>query len=410
MPSLWFENMVAYSLQLAVVLAVGGMALRLLGLRVPRWRLLCWQLLVVTGLALPLVEPWDPVSTGVSVQMSSRVTPLNSQGDRRSRRWPRFPEAAAAILIAGTAVRLGLFGLGLLRLQRYRRRSYIEPELARDSQARLGVHAMIATSEEVPGPVTFGFLRPIILLPLRWRENEVVLYHELIHVQRRDWLFMAGEEVLRAVFWFHPLVWYAIAQIQLAREQVVDLEVVKITQSREQYLETLLAIAAARSGLDLAPAPLFLRKRHLRKRVASLMKEVHMSRIRLNFSLAGLAALTIVGGWVAVRAFPLQAAQEQEQPKRIRVGGNVQSAKLIHKVTPSYPREAKEARIQGVVRMSAIIAKDGTVKDLELVEGPPELVDSAMTAVRQWIYETTLLNGEAVEVATQIDVNYTLSK
>ena len=68
---------------------------------------------------------------------------------------------------------------------------------------------------------------------------------------------MTAEELVRAFLWFQPLVWYAIAQIQLAREEVVDREVVALLESREQYLETLLAIAAARSGLDLAPAPLF---------------------------------------------------------------------------------------------------------------------------------------------------------
>lgn len=404
MPPLWLDNLIAYSLQLAVVLAVGGTAIRLLGLRMPYWRLLCWQILLLVGLVLPFVQRWDSVSTGVSVESSGVVSSLPPQPLKPATVWVRFPESIAAVLVAGTLLRLGCFALGLLRLRRYRTHSHIEPP-----RIRMGVRATIATSEEVPGPVTFGFLRPIILLPARWRENEHVLYHELIHVRRGDWLFMAAEELLRAVLWFHPLVWYAIGQIQLAREQVVDLEVVKLTRSREQYLETLLAIAAARSGLDLAPAPLFLRKRHLQKRVASLMKEFTMSRMRLNISLAGLAALTIAGSFVAVRAFPLQAAQQEEQPKRIRVGGNVQSAKLVHKVTPLYPREAKEARIQGTVRLNVIIAKDGAVTDVDLVEGPPELVDSAMTAVRQWVYETTLLNGQPVEVATQVDVTYTLT-
>jgi len=97
-------------------------------------------------------------------------------------------------------------------------------------------------------------------------------------------------------------------------------------------------------------------------------------------------------------------------PQRIRVGGNVQSNNLIKKVTPLYPPDAKAARIQGTVRFTATIGKDGSIINLELVSGHPLLAESAQDAVRQWIYKPTLLNGNPVEVITQIDVNYTLSQ
>jgi TonB family protein len=94
---------------------------------------------------------------------------------------------------------------------------------------------------------------------------------------------------------------------------------------------------------------------------------------------------------------------------RIKVSGSVQQAKLIRQPRPVYPVEAKMARIQGVVRMNAVIGKDGAVKELQLVMGVPELAQAAMDAVKQWVYEPTLLNGAPVEVITQIDVNFTLS-
>ena len=96
--------------------------------------------------------------------------------------------------------------------------------------------------------------------------------------------------------------------------------------------------------------------------------------------------------------------------KQIRVGGNVQAANLIKKVTPVYPALAKSARIQGTVRFTAIIGKDGTIQNLQLVSGHPMLVQSATEAVKQWVYRPTLLNDEPVEVITQIDVNFTLSQ
>lgn len=97
-------------------------------------------------------------------------------------------------------------------------------------------------------------------------------------------------------------------------------------------------------------------------------------------------------------------------PMKIRVGGNVQAANLLEKVKPAYPPAAKEAGIEGTVRFTATIDVDGHVKDLQLESGHPLLVDAAQEAVRQWVYRPTLLNGEPVEVITQIDVSFSLSQ
>ena len=107
---------------------------------------------------------------------------------------------------------------------------------------------------------------------------------------------------------------------------------------------------------------------------------------------------------------PAKVEGKPPVPQRIRVGANVQAANLIHKVTPVYPPLARQARIQGTVRFTAIIGKDGTIQNLQLVTGHPLLVAAAQEAVKQWQYKPTLLNGEPVEVVTQIDVNFTLSQ
>ena len=107
---------------------------------------------------------------------------------------------------------------------------------------------------------------------------------------------------------------------------------------------------------------------------------------------------------------PVKEAPRPASPQRIRVGGQVQAANLIRKVTPVYPPLAKQARIQGVVHFTAIIGKDGTIQNLTLISGHPLLVEAARQAVSQWQYRPTLLNGDPVEVVTQIDVNFTLSQ
>jgi TonB family protein len=113
-------------------------------------------------------------------------------------------------------------------------------------------------------------------------------------------------------------------------------------------------------------------------------------------------AYRLVGGNV-LRALPDMPAT------RLRVGGNVIAARAVNKVQPVYPVEARRQHISGTVRLHAIIAKDGSIENLEVLSGHPALVDAAMDAVRQWRYSPTLLEGMAVEVDTTIDVIFSLN-
>jgi TonB family protein len=97
-------------------------------------------------------------------------------------------------------------------------------------------------------------------------------------------------------------------------------------------------------------------------------------------------------------------------PSRIKVGGNVQSSLIVSKFPPIYPAAAKAAGIHGAVQLSAIIGNDGTVQQLRVLSGPSELVEAAMDAVKQWVYQPTLLNGNPVQVETTITINFTLNR
>lgn len=105
-----------------------------------------------------------------------------------------------------------------------------------------------------------------------------------------------------------------------------------------------------------------------------------------------------------------KAAATTKPVERIKVGGRVQEALILRRVLPVYPVLAKQARIQGTVRLIGIIATDGTIQQLQVIQGHPLLVAAAVDAVRQWIYRPTMLNGEPVEVVAPIDVNFTLSQ
>ena len=116
----------------------------------------------------------------------------------------------------------------------------------------------------------------------------------------------------------------------------------------------------------------------------------------------------VIGGILA--GVPTSSPAPPAAPNTIRVGGNVQERNLIKRVDPVYPALAIQAKIQGVVRFNVIVAKDGTVRNLQLVSGHPLLIPAAQEAVRQWAYRPTLLNGAPVEVQTSVDVNFALDQ
>jgi protein TonB len=122
----------------------------------------------------------------------------------------------------------------------------------------------------------------------------------------------------------------------------------------------------------------------------------------------------VLGGILgSVPAAPIAMPKEEKkvvQTQRIRVGGNVQAANVIKKVPPTYPPIARQARIQGHVILHAVISRDGTIQELKAISGHPLLIPAAVEAVKGWLYRPTMLNGEPVEVDTEIDVNFTLQQ
>ena len=82
---------------------------------------------------------------------------------------------------------------------------------------------------------------------------------------------------------------------------------------------------------------------------------------------------------------------------------------LIFRVQPDYPSLARQVRVQGQVILRAVISREGTIENLQVLSGHPMLVRAAVEAVRQWKYRPYLLNGEPVEVETEVKVNFILS-
>ncbi len=646
------ENLAIYCAQVAIVIAAGALVPLAFGLRAPKPLLAYWHLLLVSCVALPFLQPWKSQAVIVLhvLPLHTRAAPLPAAGVITGSFWSA-PELVALTLALGAALRFLWLCAGFLKLRFYRRAaSPLQPlpSEIRALRSRLAPHADLLISDRLTSPVTFGLWSPAILLPSKFLDfstetREAIVCHELLHIQRRDWLIAIGEELVRCALWFHPAVWWLLGRIQLAREQVVDLAVIERTCQPDLYVDALLVIAQSKLQADLAPAPLFLKKRHLRQRVTAIVQGVPVNqRLLVVSAFAAFSVLPVVIG-VTAWQFPLIAAPQQvldgpgvelkdgpwtilhragiahpreaggnyisgdvvvavnlnakgevidarvvsgpdelrkavlesvlhwhfatsdgdlgngvrrpsppsfelairfnalrlppppppppplttvngqqggtlasvdvsslpremqarvlaalptpgatfgvndldtsrlklleidshmilsismgsdrnvklfvllpqlsprqtlnpvagihygtndgamrpvlgavpteapqsagmpaivRIPSRIRVGGDVQAANLIQKVTPAYPAVAKQARIQGTVRLEAIISPEGRISNLQLITGHPLLIESAIDAVSQWVYKPTLLNGNPVEVLTQIDVNYTLS-
>jgi periplasmic protein TonB len=106
---------------------------------------------------------------------------------------------------------------------------------------------------------------------------------------------------------------------------------------------------------------------------------------------------------------PPPAPRAPAPPPPIPVGGVVRAPQKVHHVAPSYPAIAQQAKISGVVILEALIAEDGSVRQVKVLKSIPLLDAAATDAVRQWRFTPTLLNGVPVQVIMSVTVTFTLS-
>ncbi len=384
--------LITWSIQTLALTAAGVLAA--LTLANAKARLIFWQGLLLALLLLPAIEPWQ-IRPIVVVKAAPMAIPASQTAGVAEPGAHWQPEWWVLLIAAGAAFRLIWIGAGFLRLRNFRRKATPLTELPfpfTSSAARWYI------SEIVPGPVTYGWLRPSILLPARVMRlpapfREAIACHELTHVRRRDWLFVLAEEAVRSALWFHPAVWYILSRIQLAREQVVDHEVVRLTEDRECYLEALIEVAAQKLRPDLAPAPLFLRKRHLASRVAAVLKEVSMSTPRIAARLTAAFSAMVLAACVAVLFVPfVSPAQTVMDDPGITVdpGGT-----LLHRAAIHNPSAAS-----GTVTIEASLSAKGEVTDARVLAGPEDLRKEALASVLQWHYSPGL---SRVEVSVHFD-------
>ena len=263
--ALWFSNLLFWSAQVALLALAAAFLPRLFQIRQPRVLLAYWRALLAICLMLPVIQPWHRLPGVAAIVIASdvsavRVLPSSAPAVSHL----HFPslqliaQILGVVILAGIAARFAILAMGLLRLRQLRQSSspitlFAESTaVLEEMRARVNSSAEFRLSPDVDSPVTFGFTSPMVLLPERFpsmnaRFQATIACHELLHVQRHDWAHHLAEEILRATLWFHPAIAWLIARVRLAREQVVDLEVIRLTQERKPYLEALLEFATGRS-------------------------------------------------------------------------------------------------------------------------------------------------------------------
>ena len=423
---LWLRDLTAFTIQLAVIIGAGAALWRLCRIHQPTASLAFWRLLLLACLILPALQPWrTPLKSSSAATTNLLAAPggpllTASAIGADQPHAPRLDTTVLVVLAAGVLLRGLWLALGAWNLRRLRRaatRLEPVPAVVREAEARIGARADVYVSDRISGPITFGLIRPVVIVPpsvmtMDAALQEAIASHELLHVRRRDWLSVIGEEIVRTVFWFHPGIWWLIGRIQLSREHVVDEAVIRLTQSRDRYVEALLAVAKTGAPIALAPAPLFIRRRFLKKRVAQILQETTMTTRRLIASISVSASALAVAAVLVVRAFPLQAQTPEPAARayafttassdsvRITRGGE----HLLHATMPEYPRRAIEQKIEGDVVLDVTVDDRGEVSDARVASGPEELRRAALESVLNWHYAPDAVESTTLAVALHFTV------
>jgi TonB family protein len=339
-------------------------------------------------LKMPIKAP------GVTFLAASAHGTATSQAATQTGWWLALVWAAGAAVMLSRAI-AGRVGLGILRGR--------STPFARESRIN-------TRTAEVQTPILCGLLRPVILLPeeaAEWTDEQLrmVVTHELTHFRQGDvWTNLLAQTV-RALLWFHPVAWLLASRLSQEQELTCDEAVVASGHSRHDYASFLLDAARnLRSTEMFVCAMAGSGGESLKRRFANLLD----SRPRPVVTQRIVAALASFAVAMVLLA-SVQPVWSQNQGKVYKVGNGVQQPKVLSKVDPVYTQEAKDAKIEGSVILSAVITTEGKADQIEVIRSLDAGLDqNAIDAVEQWTFQPGTKDGEPVAVQATIEVHYRL--
>jgi TonB family protein len=371
-----------------IVLGVAWIAAALLRRGPADLRHRIW-LAALIAMALLLVPVSVPQTLRMTIDATATAPGTVSGAARSIRVFPIVWSIIAALLLLRWVA-------GIFRLHSITRKSRLE------NGARV--------SDAIQTPMTWGAIRPVILLPSYvegWprEQRDVVIRHERAHIERRDWLWQGFAQVMTAVFWFHPLVWLAAAQMRQEAEHAADDATLATGVQALDYADRLMAVARQLSGRSPAAAAVagvaMVRQPALTSRIAAILDT---ARARTGASVGARVGVALVAAAVLV---PLSAFQNRTV---YHVGEpGLTSPSVTYKVEPVYTPEAKAAKIQGTVKIAAVVNSEGRAEDVQVTQSlDPGLDANAAIAVGQWLFKPGAKDDQPVDVAVVIEINFRL--
>ena len=335
-----------------------------------------------------LLIPW-PMPAPLRISTAATLGTAKA-GSAASRSVPIL----AILWAAGLAFILVRFCAGIIRLA------------GLTGSARSSNENGIRVTDAIQTPMTWGAIRPVILLPAyvaEWsaEQRDVVIRHERAHIERRDWMWQAFAQVMTAIFWFHPLMWLAARQLRNEAEHAADDATLAGGVQAPDYADRLLAVARQLHGRSPATAVAMVRHPALAERVAAILDA---GRTRTGASVRARILILLAAGALLV---PLSAFQNRTV-HHAGVDG-VSAPSVVYKAPPSYTDEAKAAKIQGGVVIEAVVTAQGRAEDIQVIRSlDPGLDANAVASIGQWLFKPGMKDGQPVDVGVTIEINFKL--
>jgi len=229
----------------------------------------------------------------------------------------------------------------------------------------------------------------------------VVIRHERAHIDRRDWMWQAFAQLMTAIFWFQPLMWLATRQLRNEAEHAADDVTLAGGVQAPDYADRLMAVARQYQRRSPMAAVAMVRHPALAERIAAILDA---GRVRTVASVAARVGVVLAAAALLV---PLSAFQNRTV-HHAGVDG-VTAPSVVYKAPPSYTDEAKAAKIQGGVLIAAVVTAQGRAEDIQVVRSLDGGLDAnAVASIGQWLFKPGMKDGQPVDVAVTIEINFKL--
>jgi len=293
----------------------------------------------------------------------------------------------------------------------------------------------VYTLSSAKSPVVLGIIRPLIVLPRdlydKLDNNEIkgILFHELSHIYHKDQVTGILQRIVTAFQWWNPLIYALSADFSKAREEISDNYAIMENSSRE-YAESLINLAEKTSLISRLPFTQGMAIPHipLKDRISQILSKERIMETETKKSttfLLLLVSLLLIGlitghKWTfaaeksevkekSASGISLsdedQKKKGQKEEKPIHV--DKKKAKLIKKVEPEYPEEAKKEGIQGVVIIEGTTDKKGNVAKVKVLKGEHKILnEAAIKAVKQWKYKLPIIKGKPMAITFTVTIRF----